>query len=191
MSIQTAFEPSRAHKAQNSSLVSDRLRPALQFLLHSRVPADPLPQGSSLCSGTGEWKCPLPSHNLLSVPSCAFISLMTLGRPFFKPQLEKYYPPPKFVPRKINCDNGQIISQCPCLKSSSGSHCSMHRTHAPTLEGPCASALACLLLPRHVLHTAASAPPPNPLPVLSVGHSRPGAPLKSTWWRGPLRSRPQ
>ena len=187
MSIQTAFEPSRAHKAQNSSLVSDMLRPALQFLLHSRVPAGPLPQGSSLCSGTGEWKCPPQSHNLLSVPSCAFISLVTLGRPFFKPQLEKYYPPPKFVPRKINCDNGQIISQCPCLKSSSGSHCSMHRTHAPRWR-------ARVPQPSHASSSLAVCstlllPPPPPSRAL-VGHSRPGAPLKSSWWREPLRSRP-
>lgn len=139
-----------------------------------------------LCSGTGEWKCPLQSHNLLSVPSCAFISLMTLGCAFFKPQLEKYYPPPKFVSRKINCDNGQIISKCPCLKSSSGftllhaqNPCPQHwraRVPQPSHASSCLALCSTLLLPP---------------PVLSVGHSRPGVPLKSTWWRGPLRARPQ
>ena len=61
----------------------------------------------SLCSGTGEWKCTPQSHNLARVPSCVFISLMTLGRPFLKPQLEKYSPPPKFVPKKMNHDMGR------------------------------------------------------------------------------------
>lgn len=101
----------------------------------------------SLCSGTGEWKCPPQSHNLARVPSCEVISLMTLGCPFLKPQLEKYSPPPKFVPGKMNRDNGQIISWCPCLKSSERTP--PHWRARVPLPSPASCLALCSTLPPH------------------------------------------
>ena len=142
-SIQTALEPCRAHKAQ-TALVSDTLRPACS-VFHAAVSL--LALCFPLCSGTREWKCTPQSHNLARVPSCAFISLMTLGRPFFKSQLEKYSPPPKFVPRKMNHDNGQIISRCPCLKSSEPTP-PHWRAHV-NLPSPASCLALCSTLPPH------------------------------------------